>query len=64
MCKELLENNFTTILIYRSLICHNRNIAKIYGLVKLHKVNFPLRPLVAAIVTATDKIASFIIEVL
>lgn len=47
IAKELLNEKHIDNFVYKQLICHNGVLSKIYGLVKVHKDNFPVRPAVS-----------------
>lgn len=49
---------------YKSLICHNGTIAKIYGLIRIHKDNYPLRLVPSTLRTPTDNLATFLADIL
>ena len=54
------NHKFITDGIYQILKPENCNLARIYGLPKIHKINYPLRPIVSSINFPTYKIANFI----
>lgn len=62
--KDLKDSNYIDCPTYKSLICHNGNISKIYGLVKIHKPSFPLRPVVDTSCSPTYNLASFLSKLL
>lgn len=63
-CKLLLDNNYIDLKSYESLICHNGNCSRIYGLINLHKDNHPLRTVVSNVGSPTNSLASFISKIL
>lgn len=64
IAKNLKESNYIDVPTYKSLICHNGNVSKMYGLVKIHKLNYPLRPVVDTSCSPTYNLASFISKLL
>lgn len=47
--KDLFSNDHIDVATYKSLVTHNGTLPKIYGLVKIHSQNCPLRLIVATI---------------
>jgi len=62
--KKLHESKHIDKQTYERLICHNGTMAKIYGLVKIHKEGYPLRPVVSTIDTPTYKLSRFISDII
>lgn len=64
LIKNLYNNNFINETTLKQLICNNGTISKIYGLTKLHKINNPLRPIVATYNSPTYKTAKYLANIL
>lgn len=62
--KNLLNNNYIDDSTYKKLICHNGTLARIYGLPKLHKINHPLRPIVAAYTEPQNNLSKYFSKIL
>lgn len=58
--ESLIDNNYFDMKTYESLRCYSGKWFKIYGILKIHKENFPLRLVVSILGSAMLKIASFI----
>lgn len=55
---------FITENLYKHLAISGGNVAKIYGLVKLHKPDLPMRPIVSTVKTPFQKLSKFLAGIL
>jgi len=62
--KELRHRNLIDDFTRNKLITHNSNEAKLYGVIKHHKDNFPARPIVTNIGTAQSKLSKWLCDYL
>lgn len=62
--KDWHIKNFIDLFTYKKLICHNGLPSKIYGLPKLHKLNFPLRPIVSTYTSPIYLLSKFLSQII
>lgn len=62
--KQLKEKKQLSYEEYRNLYCNASNVALFYGLIKIHKPNNPIRPIVSFIGTPTYQLAKHLSKIL
>lgn len=62
--KSLYDNNYIDLATKKNLTKDNSTAPRIYGLIKVHKQNYPLRPIVSGINSPLDKLSKFLANIL
>lgn len=64
LLKNLKDQKYIDDATYKRLTIHNSAPPRIYGLVKTHKVGYPLRPIVSCVQSHTKNIAKYLSHIL